>query len=66
MCEWSEGKCFSLLIQHFDVHVNDLTAMVEERLLFRVIQWVEEGLTNTGQTMDDSEGKEAFSMLTRR
>ena len=66
MCERSEGKYFSLRIQHFDVHVNDLTAMVEERLLFRVIQWVEEGLTNTGQIMDDSEGKEAFSMLTKR
>ena len=40
--------------------------LMEERLLFRLIQWIQEGLASTDENMEDNAGKEAFSMLTRR
>lgn len=39
--------------------------MLEEKLLFSLVQWAGEGLASTDKTAS-SEGKEAFEMLTRR
>ena len=53
-------------LQHFNARVCDLMVLMEERLLFRLIQWIQEGLASTDENMEDNAGKEAFSMLTRR
>jgi vacuolar protein sorting-associated protein 13D len=54
------------VLKHFNAHVCDLMVLMEERLLFRLIQWIQEGLASTDENMEDNAGKEAFSMLTRR
>lgn len=47
------------------MHVCEVTVMLEEKLLFSLVQWAGEGLASTDKTAS-SEGKEAFEILTRR
>ena len=47
------------------MRVCELTVMLEEKLLFSLVQWAGEGLASTDKSAGN-EGREAFEMLTRR
>ena len=61
----SSVECPSPSLQSLSVRVCELTVMLEEKLLFSLVQWAGEGLASTDKSAGN-EGREAFEMLTRR